>query len=192
MTVTAGSPTVTYGQGDVTTTTVTPSSSLCQQPAPNPYCKPRSVNPIVSCAYSGGVTPAIGATGLTTAPDGAAAGSYPTSCWGAFDPSHTFSYVAGTLRINPASLTVKPTNTTVSRGSRLPRFAWNANFVNGDTSTALSRQPLCTARVKTDRRGRVVESARVYKIRCAGAKSPNYRIRYVSGKLQVTRRTHKA
>ena len=186
VTVTAGSPTTTYGQADVTVTYSKSSSTLCQSGAPNPYCKTRAVNPIVTCAYSGGVTPSIAATGLTPARSGAPAGPYSTSCWGAFDPSYTFTYVAGTLTINPAPITIHSGNETVAYGSVLPRLRWKAHFVNHDTAASLSKQPTCRVmKLRLNRQGLIVSPAGTYQIRCTGAKDPNYKIGYAAGTLRV-------
>jgi MBG domain (YGX type)/Bacterial Ig-like domain (group 3) len=191
ITATAGSPTVTYGQSDVTVSYSTSSSPLCQSGPPNPYCKPRAFNPIVSCGYTGlqngDTAPSIAATGLTSARPGAPAGAYSTRCWGAYDPNYTVSYVGGTLTVNQAPLTVHPNHTSVAHGSPLPQLTWRANFVNHDAASSLSRQPSCRASVKTNRRGLVVSPAGKYRIRCAGAKDPNYRIHYTSGVLRVIR-----
>jgi Bacterial Ig-like domain (group 3)/MBG domain (YGX type) len=189
LTVTAGSPTATYGQGDVTVSYWTPSSPLCQQGPPNPYCKPRVVEPIVTCGYVGlqnrDTAPAIAATGMTSALAGSLAGTYGTTCWGAYDPNYTFSYSGGSLTVSPAPLTIHASNSTVAYGAHLSQLSWKADFVNHDTASSLSRRPSCSAGVRTNRQGVVLSLAGKYRIRCARAKDSNYRIRYASGILRV-------
>jgi Fibronectin type III domain/MBG domain (YGX type) len=186
--VTAVGPTVTYGQADISTTYSTSSSTLCQSGPPNPYCKPRLVNPIVTCSYGGAPVPAIQATGLTTARSGAPAGSYPTNCWGAYDPSYLYSYVAGTLTVNQAPMTIRPNRVIVANGAKLPRLTWKAHFVNHDTAASLSRQPRCRAEVRTNNAGRITSPAGSYAVRCSGARDANYTIRYARGRIRVVPR----
>lgn len=123
---------------------------------------------------------------LTTAKPGAPPGTYRTQCWGAFDPSYTFTYVAGTLTINQAPLTIHAANATAAVGSPLPRLRWKARFVNHDTPASLRKQPSCRApKLRVNPQGEIVSPAGVYRIRCSGARDPNYRIRYASGRLTV-------
>lgn len=190
--VTASSPTITYGQGGLNPTFWTPTSPLCQQSGNLiPYCKPRTEVADVACSYSGlqsGVTgPAIPATGLTTAPPGAGLGTYPTYCSGAYDLDYTFSYTGGTLTVAPASLTIQADPIVVRRGSELPQVQWKANFVNGDSASSLRRQPACRSHVRTDARGRVVSRPGKYRIRCSGARDPNYAIRYRPAMVRVVK-----
>jgi CheY-like chemotaxis protein len=140
VTVTAASPTVRYGQTGLGVTYWTSSSPVCQTGPPNPYCKPRPVNAIVTCGYSGfqngATSPAIAATGLATASPGSGVGGYPTTCWGASDPNYVFSYAGGMLTIGPASLTVTPARTSFAFGQLLGKL-----HCTPTSSKAIRRRP---------------------------------------------------
>jgi hypothetical protein len=105
-------------------------------------------------------------------------GMYPTTCSGAVAPNYTISYVAGTLTVNPAPLTITANNPQMTYGGSLPPLNWTANFVNGDTAAGLTTAPHCSTVAATS-------SAGTYDITCTGAVDPNYTIGYAKGKLTV-------
>ena len=80
--------------------------------APSPTVAYGAEIPELAPTY-GIVTPSVGATCTTTATQGSPAGTYPTTCSGASQAGHTVRYVAGTLTIAPASVTVTVPLTTV-------------------------------------------------------------------------------
>ena len=77
----------------------------------------------------------------TTAVTGSPVGSYPITAAGLTSANYTITYVAGTLTVNKATLTVTATNAAKTYGSVNPTLgvAYSA-FVNGDTS-ARRRHP---------------------------------------------------
>ena len=86
------------------------------------------------------------ATATSTAGSAPAAGTYPITPAGAVDPNYTFSYVTGTLTVNPASLQVTARAATKVYGAADPAFTYTVSgFVNGNNSSiltgSLSRNP---------------------------------------------------
>ena len=66
----------------------------------------------------------------------------PSPPAGAVDTDYTISYVAGTLTVTPAPLTITADNQTKVYGAALPTLtASYTGFVNGDTSASLTTQP---------------------------------------------------
>ena len=58
------------------------------------------------------------------------------------DPDYSISYVAGTLTVTPAALTITADNQTKVYGAALPTLtASYSGFVNGDTPASLTTQP---------------------------------------------------
>ena len=63
---------------------------------------------------------------------------YSITASGAVDADYSISYVAGTLTVTPAALTITADNQTKVYGAALPTLtASYSGFVNGDTSASL-------------------------------------------------------
>jgi hypothetical protein len=108
------------------------------------------------------------------------AGTYPITCSGATASSnYTISYVAGTLTITTATITITAQNKTRQYGAADPAFTFTtAGLVNGDS---LTTNPTCTSTAT------VTSSVGTYPITCSGAAaSSNYTISYVAGTLTIT------
>ena len=158
VTVTASSPTMTYGGS---TPTVTPS-------------------------YSGFVNGDT-ATSLTTAPtcttaatSSSSVGPYDSSCSGAVDPNYTFSYVDGSVQVNPAPLTVAASSDSMTYGGSTPAILPQyTGFVNGDTAASLTTQPTCSTTATSS------SPVGTYSSSCSGAVDANYTITYVPGAVVV-------
>ena len=70
---------------------------------------------------------------------------YTITASGAVDPDYTISYVAGTLTVTPAPLTITADNQSKVYGAALPTLtASYSGFVNGDTAASLTTQPTLT------------------------------------------------
>src|SRR6202030_1484299 len=81
----------------------------------------------------------------TTATAASHFGSYSTTASGAVDADYTISYVAGTLSVTPAALTITADSKTKVYGVPLPTLtASYSGLVNGDTPAALTTQPTVT------------------------------------------------
>ncbi len=106
------------------------------------------------------------------------AGGYAITCSGAANPNYTIGYTGGTLTINPAALTITATNKPMTYGGTLPALTWTANFVNGDTATALTTLPTCSTVPASSIVG-------TYAITCSGAADPDYTLSYTTGTLTI-------
>ena len=106
--------------------------------------------------------------------------SPPAARWTA---DYTISYVAGTLTVTPAALTITANNQTKVYGAALPTLtASYSGFVNGDTAASLTTQPTLTTTATAS--SHVAGSP--YAITASGAVDPDYTISYVAGTLTVT------
>ena len=124
--------------------------------------------------------PTCSTTAVSTSP----VGTYPSSCSGAAAPAnYTITYVAGTVTVTGAPLTITASTNTMTYGGPVPVITpIFAGFVNGDTSAVLTTQPTCntTAQVTSP------ISGNPYQSNCSGAIAANYTISYVAGKTTVT------
>ena len=142
--------------------------------------------PTLTVSYSGFVN-GDNASSLTTAPiittigtASSAAGTYPINASGAADPNYTISYVAGTLTIGQAPLTITADNQTLVYGATIPVLtASYSGFVNGDNTASLTTPPTITST------GTSTSPAGTYAITASGAVDPNYAITYVAGTLSI-------
>ena len=81
-------------------------------------------------------------TTTATASSHVAGSPYAITASGAVDSNYTISYVAGSLTVTPAALTITADNQTKVYGAALPTLtASYTGFVNGDTSASLTTQP---------------------------------------------------
>ena len=149
-----------------------------------------AANPAFSATYAGFVNGDTAAS-LTTSVSLAAiatssspAGSYSITASGAADANYTISYVAGTLTVSPAPLTITANSLTKVQGASLPPLtASYAGFANGDTSASLTTQPILSTTATSN------SVAGTYPITVSGAVDANYTISYVNGTLTVTGNT---
>ncbi len=160
LTVTASSPTVSYG----------------------------SAIPTVTPSYSGFVN-SESASSLTTGPTcsttytpTSAVGSVPpTSCTGAVDPNYTISYVPGAVTINPIALTITASSAMVAYGDGVPTItASYSGFANGDGTSVLTTAPTCsTSYTPLSGVGSAPGTS------CGGAAATNYTISYTPGSVTI-------
>ncbi len=138
--------------------------------------------PALTAGYAGLVngdtSAAISGLTLSTAAASSPAGSYPITASGAVDPDYSISYVAGTLTIGQAPLTITASNEGMTYGGALPALtAGYMGLVNGNTSAAISGLVLSTAPAGSP--------AGSYPITASGAVDPNYSISYLPGTLTI-------
>jgi gliding motility-associated-like protein len=145
-----------------------------------------SANPALGVTYSGFVNgensntlttkPVI----VTTATQASAVGTYPITASGAAIVNYQIVYVAGTLTVNKATLTITAEDKSRLYGVANPVLtAVYSGFVNGDSQTALTKLPvLVTVANSSSLPG-------LYPITASGATSANYTFNYVPGKLTV-------
>ncbi len=143
--------------------------------------------PALTASYSGFVNGDTSAslsptpTLATTATPASDVGSYAITPSGARDSDYTITYVAGTLTITPAALTITANNQTMTYGGAVPALtASYSGFVNGDTSASLTAPPiLMTTAMATSHVGS-------YSVTPSGAQDSDYTISYVAGALTIS------
>src|SRR6185436_509524 len=120
----------------------------------------------------------------TVATPASAVGTYAITPAGLTSTNYTISYVAGTLTVNAATLTVTAVNAARAYGVANPAFTVNyGGFVNGDTAASLGGT-LSVTTVATP-----ASAVGTYAITPAGLTSTNYAISYVPGTLTVNAAT---
>ena len=117
----------------------------------------------------------------TTATAASPVGHYAITASGAVDSNYTISYVAGTLSVTPATLTITAADASKAYGALLPTLtASYTGFVNNDSAASLTTRPtLSTTATAASPVGH-------YAITASGAVDSNYTISYVAGTLSVT------
>ena len=125
--------------------------------------------------------PSVSTTAAASSP--VAAGGYAITASGAVDPNYAITYVAGTLTITQAPLTIVAASATKVYGAALPALSViYSSFVNGDTSASLTAAPS----VSTTAAASSPVAAGGYAITASGAVDANYAITYVAGTLTIT------
>jgi hypothetical protein len=123
-------------------------------------------------------------TTTATAASHVAGSPYPITASGAADPDYAITYVAGTLTVTTAPLTITANNQTKVYGAALPTLtASYTGLVNGDTPASLATQVTLTTTATAA--SHVVGSP--YPITASGAADSDYAITYVAGTLTVTK-----
>ena len=102
---------------------------------------------------------------------------------GGVDGDYGFAYVAGTLAVTPATLTITADDQSKPYGAELPTLtASYSGLVNGDTSASLATGPtLSTTATDASHVG-----GGPYAITALGASDGDYTIGYTNGSLSVT------
>ena len=117
----------------------------------------------------------------TTATAASPVATYPITASGGVDTDYTISYLAGSMSVTPAPLTIKADDKSKLAGAANPPLTFTpTGFVNGDTASSLTTQPVLTTTATT------TSPAGTYPITASGAASPNYTISYLAGTLTVT------
>lgn len=109
-----------------------------------------------------------------------AVGDYEIILSGAESNKYSFNYVAGTLTITKAPLTISAGNYTKKQGDAMPAFkASYSGFRNSENETVLTKRPVFS----TD----ATESSAPadYVVNVSGAEAGNYEITYQPGTLTV-------
>ncbi len=160
LTVTASSPTTTYG----TVATVTPNYG-------------GFVNGDTASSLT--TKPTCSTTQNTHSP--VAISFYSSSCSGAVDGNYTIGYVSGSVTVTAAPLTITAGSGSSPYGSTPIVTALYSGLKGGDTPSSLTPPPTCTT---TATSSSPVGSS--YTSSCSGASDPNYAISYVTGLTTVT------
>jgi hypothetical protein len=112
----------------------------------------------------------------TTATSASAPGTYPTTCSGAtdarFDP---ITYVAGSITVNAAPVTVIADDNSMAYGGTVPALTFHTS-----PSVTLATPPTCTTTATS------LSGAGTYPITCSGGADPDYSISYTPGTFTVS------
>ncbi len=148
--------------------------------------------PVITAIYTGFVN-GDSAISLTTPPtcsttatsSSQVSGSpYSSSCSGAVDPNYSVAYVAGSVNVTKATLTVDASSASMTYGGTPPGVTpAYSGFVNGDNTTSLTTQATCSTTATSSS----AASPPTYPATCTGASSPNYAMSYVAGAITVNR-----
>ena len=143
--------------------------------------------PAITALYGGfanGDSPASLATAptcATAATSSSPPGTYSATCSGAVDPNYAIGYVAGTVIVAPATLTVTASSATFTQGGAVPAITPSyAGFVNGGTAASLTTAPSCSTTATSS------SPPGTYPSTCTGAVDANYDIGYMAGTVTVT------
>ena len=118
----------------------------------------------------------------TTATKTSAVGTYPINVGVGSVTNTKTTYVAGTLTITKAPLTVNAKSYTIKQGDALPTFeAEYSGFKNNETASVLSNQPAVRTTATS------ASAPGTYDIIVSGAAANNYDISYVKGTLTITK-----
>ena len=127
------------------------------------------------------VTAPVASTTATTA---SAAGDYSITVSGGVDENYTFSYTAGTLTINKATLTVTADDNSKVYGAANPELTFTYDgFVNEDRESDLATAPVASTTATT------ASAAGDYSITVSGGVDENYTFSYTAGTLTIGKAT---
>jgi gliding motility-associated-like protein len=147
-----------------------------------------SPNPTLTIAYSGFVN-GDNAGVLNTAPTpstganvASPVGSYSIGVSGGLDNNYNFSYVAGTLTISKAIVTITADNKSRSYGSSNPPLTFSySGFINGDDASDLSTAPTISTTAT------LVSAVGTFPITVSGGVDDNYQFNYIAASLSVVK-----
>jgi uncharacterized repeat protein (TIGR02543 family) len=129
---------------------------------------------------TGSLTGLSGPFGIVVSPVSSSTpvGTYGSGCGGASDPNYTISYVAGTVSVTPAALTITASSDAMTYGGAVPTITpVYSGLVNGDTT--LATPPICSTFASSG------SGVGGYTASCIGASDPNYAITYANGVTSV-------
>ncbi len=147
--------------------------------------------PTLTASYSGFVNGDTAAslttpptlTSTATASSHVSGSPYNINAGGAVNSDYTIRYVAGTLTITPAALTITADDQTKVYGAALPTLtATYTGLTNGDTPASLTTAPT----LATTATAASPVATLPYVITVGGAVDTDYSIGYASGSLTVT------
>ena len=174
--------TLTYNSGNLT---ITPAALTIT--ADNKGKVYGQTNPALTAAYSGFIngdnasTLTTQPTLTTTATTNSPVGNYAITASGAVATNYTVSYVAGSLSVTPATLTITADNKSKVYGQTNPALTVSySGFINGDDASKLT-SPAVAATTATTASG-----VGAYDITVSGAASNNYSLVFNKGTLTVT------
>ena len=171
----------TYVLGSVTVTkaplTVTGPSPSKVYGAAVPALPP-TITGFVNGQNSSVITPLP--TCSTTATAGSNVGSYPVTCSGGTATNYSLTFVAGTVTVAKANLTVTASSGSMTYGGTLPTISPSySGFVNNDHPNAVNPMPTCSTTATA------FSPVGGYPSSCSGGSASNYTLAYVGGTVTV-------
>ena len=161
LTITASSPTSTYG----TTPAITPIYSGFKNN---------------DGASSLTVPPTCSTTATSSSPPSPP--TYQSSCSGAVGSNYTISYAPGVVTVDPAPLTITASSPTMTYGGAVPNVTpIYSGFKNNDGASSLTAPPTCSTTATSSS----PPSPPTYPSSCSGAADSNYAISYAPGAVTV-------
>jgi hypothetical protein len=144
-------------------------------------------NPTFSLTYEGFVndeaesdllTPgSLSSTATPTTP----VGDYTITASGATAQNYAIEHIAGTLRIDPATLTATANNKSRTYGSPNPALTVSySGFVNDENDSVVTQPPMLAASAT------LASPVSTYSITLSGGAAANYQLHHVEGTLNVT------
>ena len=126
-------------------------------------------------------TPKLSTTATKTSP----VGTYPITVTKGTVTNEQVTYVAGTLTITKAQLTVGVKNETITEGDAIPTFTLTySGFRNSDTeATAFTTKPTAKTTATPS------SAAGTYPITVSGGEAKNYALTYGQGTLTIEKKT---
>ena len=126
-------------------------------------------------------TPKLSTTATKTSP----VGTYPITVTKGTVTNEQVTYVAGTLTITKAPLTVGVKNETITEGDAIPAFTLTYDgFRNSDTeATAFTKKPVAKTTATPS------SPAGTYPITVSGGEAKNYALTYGQGTLTIEKKT---
>lgn len=140
-------------------------------------------NPVFEYSTSGATlvgSPAIACEATATSP----VGTYPITISKGSVKNYNVTYVAGTLTITKAPLTVSVENASREQGQENPEFVIRySGWKNGEDESVLTTKPTATTEATVD------SPVGTYTIVVSGGEAQNYQLSYNNGILSVTEST---
>ena len=176
-----GNYSITYVPGTITVTpallSITASSGSMTYSGEVP-----TVTPTISGLQNGENIAVLGsALACTSDANGSSpVGSYATTCNGASDANYSISYVAGSITVNSAPLTITASSASMTYGGTVPTIMpVVSGLQNGDDASDLGSAVECSTAAGT------TSPVGSYATACGGALDANYDISYVFGSVTV-------
>jgi hypothetical protein len=138
-----------------------------------------AITPSYAGLTGGDTAPTNPPTCSTVATSSSTVGPYTSSCTGASDPKYTFTYVDGSVTVDPAPVTVTASSPSITYGDAVPTIT--AGY---SPSIVPATLPSCST---TYNQGDAAGGS--YATSCSGAADPNYTFTPVGGTVSVAKRT---
>jgi hypothetical protein len=172
---------VSYGLGEVTINPAT--LSVTVKDTARKYGEANPAFTVTISGYTNGddSTAITAPAAATTATQSSPAGTYPVTLSGVNATNYIFTYVNGTLTVNPVNLTIKVNDTSKVYGQVNPQFSLSVTgFVNGDNTADITLPSINTTATTGSPAG-------AYPVTLSGGNAANYVLALQDGTLTVNK-----